>query len=138
MSTADRNAALMARYYDEVFNRRNLDFLREHVHPDVVGHGPGVDDEVRGIDQVAAFSAYVFEVYEDYSLTVEDVVAQDDRVVVRGRVSAVHRPTGRPVRFFGLTQYRLERGRIREYWRAYDRHDLYDHQLGGWRPAGPG
>jgi predicted ester cyclase len=138
MSTADRNAALMARYYDEVFNRRNLDFLREHVHPDVVGHGPGVDDELRGIEQVAAFSAYVFEVYEDYSLTVEDVVAQGDRVVVRGRVSAVHRPTGRPVRFFGLTQYRLEHGRIREYWRAYDRHDLYDHQLGGWRPAGAG
>jgi len=135
VSTAEKNAALMARYYDEVFNRRNLEFLREHLHPEVVGHGPGVGDEVRGIEQVAAFSAYVWEVYDDYRLTVEDVVAQGDRVVVRGSVSAVHKPTGRPVRFFGLTLYRLEHGRIREYWRAYDRHDLYDLQLGGWRPV---
>jgi len=28
-----------------------------------------------------------------------------------------------------------EGGRIREYWRAYDRLDLYDRQLGGWRPG---
>lgn len=132
--TAARNAELMRRYYDEVFNRRNLAFMRAHLHPEVVGHGPGADDEVRGADQVAAFSAYVYEVYDDYRLTVESVTAAQDRVVVRGRVEAVHKPTGRPVRFFGITEYRIEDGLIREYWRAYDRHDLYDRQLGGWRP----
>lgn len=132
--TAASNARLMHRYYDEVFNRRNLAFMRAHLHPEVVGHGPGADDEVRGADQVAAFSAYVYEVYDDYRLTVESVTAAQDRVVVRGRVEAVHKPTGRPVRFFGITEYRIEDGLIREYWRAYDRHDLYDRQLGGWRP----
>jgi predicted SnoaL-like aldol condensation-catalyzing enzyme len=118
MAEARSNAALMARYYDEVFNRRNLAFLREHLHPEVVGHGPGADDVVRGVEAVVAFSAYVWEVYDDYRLTVEEVVADGDRVVVRGSVTAVHRPTRRPVRFFGLTMYRLEGGRVREYWRA--------------------
>lgn len=131
------NAALMARYYDEVFNRRNLDFLRAHLHPEVVGHGPGADDELRGIEAVVAFSAYVWEAYDDYRLTVEDILADGDRVVVRGSVTAVHRSTGRPVRFFGLTLYRVEQGLVREYWRAYDRLDLYDRQLGGWRPPAP-
>ena len=134
MSTPATNAALMERYYDEVFNRRNLGFLREHCHPDVVGHGPGADDIIRGVDEVAAFSAYVYEVYDQYRLAVEDIVAQGDNVVVRGSVTAVHRPTGKPVRFFGLTQYRIEHGKICEYWRSYDRYDLYEHQLGGWRP----
>jgi ketosteroid isomerase-like protein len=134
MSDAQANAALMRRYYEEVFNRRNLAFLREHLHPDVVGHGPGIDDEVRGPERVAAFSAYVIEAYDVYRYTLEETVADGDRVVVRGRVSAVHRPTGRPVRFFGITIYRLEDGLIREYWRAYDRLDLYDRQLDGWRP----
>jgi predicted ester cyclase len=134
MNDAAANAALMRRYYDEVFNRRNLAFLREYLHPEVVGHGPGIDDEVRGVEQVAAFSAYVFEAYDDYRFTLEETVAEGDRVVVRGRVSAHHRATGLPVRFFGITVYRLEDGRIREYWRAYDRLDLYDRQLGGWRP----
>lgn len=128
------NAALMRRYYDEVFNRRNLGFLRAHLHPEVVGHGPGADDVVHGAEEVVAFSAYVYEVYDDYRLTVDDVVAEGDRVVVRGSVTALHRPTGRRVRFFGITIYRLEDGRVREYWRAYDRHDLYDRQLGRWRP----
>lgn len=130
------NAALMARYYDEVFNRRNLAFLREHLHPGVVGHGPGADDAVRGIEAVVAFSTYAWQVYDDYRLTVEEVVASGDRVLVRGSVTAVHKPTGLPVRFFGLTLYRLEGGLVREYWRAYDRLDLYDRQLGGWRPPG--
>jgi predicted ester cyclase len=132
---ARSNAALMARYYDEVFNRRNLAFLRDHLHPEVVGHGPGAEDSVHGIEAVVAFSAYVWQVYDDYRLTVDDIVAEGDRVVVRGSVEAVHKPTGRPVRFFGLTLYRLEDGLIREYWRAYDRHDLYDRQLGGWSPS---
>ena len=132
--TAAANDALIRRYYDEVFNRRNLGFLRAHLHPDVVGHGPGADDEVRGIEQVVAFSAYVWEAYDDYRLSVEGAVAAGDRVVVRGLVTARHRATGRPVRFFGLTEYRLEDGLIREYWRSYDRLDLYDRQLGGWRP----
>jgi len=134
MSDAVANAELMRRYYEEVFNRRNLAFLRDHLHPDVVGHGPGADDVVRGADQVAAFSMYVFEAYDDYRFTLEETTAQGDRVVVRGRVTATHRATGRQVHFFGLTEYRLEGGRIREYWRAYDRLDLYDRQLGGWRP----
>ena len=135
MSEAGSNAALMRRYYEEVFNRRNLAFLREHLHPDVVGHGPGADDIVRGADQVAAFSMYVFEAYDDYRFTLEQTIAQGDRVVVRGSVTATHRATGKPVRFFGLTEYRLEAGKIRAYWRAYDRLDLYDAQLGGWRPG---
>jgi len=134
MNERAANAALMQRYYEEVFNRRNLAFLREHLHPEVIGHGPGIDDEVRGADQVAAFSMYVFEAYDDYRFTLEQTIAQGDRVVVRGRVSATHRATGKRVCFFGLTEYRLEAGKIREYWRAYDRLDLYDRQLGGWRP----
>ena len=136
MDTPEANAALMRRYYDEVFNRRNLEFLRQHLHADVVGHGPGLADVLRGRDQVAAFSAYVWEVYEDYRLTVESVIAQGDTVAVRGSVRAVHKPTGKPVAFFGMTEYKIENGTIIEYWRAYDRLDLYDKQLGGWRPAG--
>jgi ketosteroid isomerase-like protein len=132
-----RNAALMRQYYDEVFNGRNLDFLRVHLHPDVVGHGPGADDESRGIEQVVAFSAYVFQAYDDYRLTVDEVLAEGDRVMVRATVTARHRATGRSVRFFGISLYRLEEGLVREYWRAYDRLDLYDGQLGGWRPQGP-
>jgi predicted SnoaL-like aldol condensation-catalyzing enzyme len=130
-----QNEALVARYYEEVFNQRNLDFLQEAMREDVVGHGPGFQDRVEGVEQVAAFSAYVYEVYEDYSLTVNELFGSGNLVQVRATVKAVHKPTGKPVEFFGLSIYRLEEGWIAEYWRAYDRLDLYDSQLGGWRPA---
>ena len=128
-------AALVARYYEEVFNQRNLDFLAEAMHPDVVGHGPGMQDEVRGLEDVAAFSAYVYEIYDDYTLTVNELFSSGNLVQVRATVNAVHKPTGRAVEFFGLSVYRLEAGKIAEYWRAYDRLDLYETQLGGWRPG---
>ncbi len=133
---ATANEQLVARYYEEVFNDRNLEFLNEALRNDVVGHGPGMDDRVEGIAQVAAFSAYVYEIYDDYRLTVDQLFGRGDFVQVRATVTAVHRPTGRPVRFFGLSVYRLEGGQIAEYWRAYDRLDLYERQLGGWRPDG--
>ena len=135
MSLPVDNAGLMRRFYHEVYNLRNVDFLRSHLHPEVVGHGPGMGDTVQGIEQVVAFSEYVYEVYSDYRLEVNDVVADADRAVVRGTVTAIHIPTGRPVRFSGMTLYRLEVGLVREYWRVYDRLDLYDNQLGGWRPG---
>ena len=129
------NEALVARYYEEVFNGRNLEFLSEAMHADVVGHGPGLQDEVRGLADVAAFSAYVYEIYDDYQLTVNQLFGSGDFVQVRATVQAVHRPTGRSVQFFGLSVYRVEQGKIAEYWRAYDRLDLYETQLGGWRPG---
>lgn len=128
------NAELMTAYYDQVYNHRNIDFLRAHLHAEVIGCGPGINDEVRGIDQVVAFSQYVYEVYADYRLEVNDVVASGDQVVVRGTVTATHVPTGQAVAFCGMTLYRLQDGLIREYWRCYDRLDLYERQLGGWRP----
>jgi len=129
------NEALVARYYEEVFNQRNLDFLAQAMHADVLGHGPGMQDEVRGLADVAAFSAYVYEVYADYQLTVNQLFGSGELVQVRATVEAVHRPTGKKVKFFGLSVYRLEQGKIAEYWRAYDRLDLYEIQLDGWRPG---
>ncbi len=69
------NAKLMRCFCNEVYNLRNVEFLRAHLHPEVVGHGPGIEDRVEGIEQVVGFSEYVYEVYEDYHLEVNDVVA---------------------------------------------------------------
>ena len=129
------NASLMRRYYDGVYNRRNVEFLSQHLHPEVASNGPGIHDQVRGIEEVVAFSQYVYQVYRGYHLEVNGVVEQGDRVVIRGTVIATHIPTGRPCSFCGLTLYRLQDGLIREYWRCYDRHDFYDVQLDGWRPS---
>ena len=65
----------MCRCYDEVYNRHNVDFPRRHLHPDVVARGPGIEDEVHGIEQVVQFSEYVVRVYEDYQVKVLGITA---------------------------------------------------------------
>jgi predicted ester cyclase len=59
--------------------------------------------------------------------TVEDVIGEDDRVVVRVTGSGTHRgefqgvaPTGRHVTAGGIGIARIEDGRIAEAWAAYD------------------
>lgn len=127
-------AEFMKQFYDQVYNHRNVDYLKAHLHSDVVGHGPGNNDQVEGIDQVVMFSEYVYKVYSDYRLVVDEVVAHGDTAVVRATVNAIHIPTAKPVKFCGMTMYHFEDELIKEYWRCYDRLDLYDTQLKGWRP----
>ena len=47
------NTRLMRTFYDEVYNRRNVDFLREHLHPDVEGRGPGTKGLQMAADHIA-------------------------------------------------------------------------------------
>jgi predicted ester cyclase len=70
-------------------------------------------------------------------MSIEDLIAKGDRVVVRwiarGRHSAEWHglaATGRRVDFAGMDTYRLEGGRIREWWRNDDLYGLLE-QLGG-------
>jgi len=74
-------------------------------------------------DFVAAFGPYKFEV--------EEILASGDRVFVRWRQTGWHRrtlagerPTGKSLTEITSVVYRVEGGRIREYWLQTDRKGL--------------
>lgn len=79
--------------------------------------------------------------FPNYQLTVEDMVAEGDKVAVRFRVRGVHRgalmgiaPTGREVVTEGIIIYRIANGRITEHWLQVDMPSVFQ-QLGA-APAG--
>ncbi len=79
-------------------------FLRDH-------HGP---DDVR---------AYFRDLYQDWEMERYDVteyVAQDDRVIVLGEVAFRHKLTGRHVETKKADIWRLEGGRIMEFFEFFD------------------
>jgi predicted ester cyclase len=63
--------------------------------------------------------------FPDSHLSVEDIVAQGDKVVVRWILRGTHSgdflgvaPTGRRVRVSGMDMYRLSEGKVAEWWHA--------------------
>jgi predicted ester cyclase len=76
------------------------------------------------------------QAFGDYAFTVEELIAQGDRVFVRWRQQGRHlgsidgeAPTGKPLTEIGSAVYRVEGGRIVEYWILLDRKGL-EVQLG--------
>ena len=81
--------------------------------------------------------------FPDVISTIEDIVAEGDRVVARWRARATHLgeyvgvpPTGKEVEFTGISMYRIEGGRIAESWTVEDELGLM-RQIGAVPEAGP-
>jgi predicted ester cyclase len=65
--------------------------------------------------------------FPDVVSTLEDLIAEGDKVVARWRARATHQgeymgvpPTGKEVEFTGISVYRIEGGRIAESWTIED------------------
>ncbi len=75
--------------------------------------------------------------FPDMSATIENVIAEGDKVVTRWTIRGTHQgeteefgpPTGRQVEGGGLSLHRIEGGKIVEEWNSYDNLSLMQ-QLG--------
>jgi hypothetical protein len=131
MSTADvaANKALFKRFHDAA-NTGDFDFLAktidEVVAPDAVIRTP-LPIDATGADALKQIWAMLFTVYPDIRLTVEDVVAEGDKVVARNTVTGTHRgefmgvaPTGKSVTYNEIFIFRFADGRVVETWGVVD------------------
>lgn len=116
-------------------NRDEVDRLADFVAADVLVHAGTTCDipEVRGLPELADVLRRIHRVFPDLHLTLEDMVAEGDRVAVRWTARGTHErewagvpATGRRVTFGGMDLYRYEGGRIREWWRNEDFAHLMD------------
>jgi steroid delta-isomerase-like uncharacterized protein len=80
--------------------------------------------------------------FPDVISTIEDLIAEGDKVVARWRSHATHRgdymgtpPSGKEVQFTGISVYRIEGGKIAESWTVEDQLGLM-RQIGAIREPG--
>ncbi len=127
-SVPDENKAVVRRFFAEVINAGNTDRAGEFVAADYVEHQqpPGAEGR-QGIEIAKAFLAMMRGAFPDYLFTIEDLVAEGDKVVARVTVSGTHRgemmelaPTGKQVRTSGIEMFRLESGKLAEHWATFD------------------
>lgn len=137
----EANKKTVARFYERVLNGGDLGALEQLATPDYEEHDPlpgqgtgrdGLRDRVQAI--ASAFGQ---------RFTVEDVIAEGDRVVVRWTGSGTHvgefmgiPATGRSFTIAGIDVYRVVDKKMAEHWHVVDQFALLQ-QLGLLPPQEP-
>ncbi|MCL4466417.1 MAG: ester cyclase [Chloroflexi bacterium] len=127
---AEDNKALVRRLVEEVWNRGNLAAIDELVALSHVRHIPAPDPQgPQGYKQWVTRTRTAFP---DFHFTIEDLVAEGDRVMVRGTWRGTLQgelqtpwgstipPTGRKLVCKRFSCYRLASGKLLEEWALQD------------------
>jgi predicted ester cyclase len=138
--TAEENEALARRLYAEVISQGNLAAVDELVSSDFIEHN--VLPVPPGRESFKQFVTMLHAAFADLVFTVEDLIGEGDKVVVRGGVRGVHRgvfrgiaPTGKPVHWTAIHILRVRGGEVAERWVEVDMLGLLQ-QLGAVPPLG--
>ena len=129
MST-EQNKALVRRLMEEVFNRGNTSLVDELFAPDFVEHEelpPGIPPGREAVKQLPTIFRRAFP---DFKITIDEVIAESDKVVVRSTWSTwsgTHKgefmgipPTGKSVSFGVIDIIRIAGGKFVEHWGQMD------------------
>jgi steroid delta-isomerase-like uncharacterized protein len=125
MST-EQNKALIHRLFEEVFNEKRSDRADELIARDYIDHG-AVPGQAPGVEGAKQRWAMYFAAIPDMHTTIDDMVAEEDKVTVRWTVGGTQQaalmgipPTGKHFRTGGISIYRLAEGKIAEQWEQAD------------------
>ncbi len=134
MST-EENKALLRRYIKEVWDKQNPAAVDEFLAPDYKRHRSPTIEPLTRDDQKQLLTKFR-AAFPDIQLTVEEIIAEDDRVAFRSTIRATHQneflgiaPTGKKVTVGLVDVIHIENGKFVEQWGGPDFLDLVQ-QLG--------
>ena len=123
---SEQNKALVQRFYDEVVTQGNIDLIDELVSEDLVEHEefPGLEPNREG---VKAFFRMIRAAFPDLTFTIEDILAEGDRVAARVTVRGTQKgewmgipPSDRHIEVTAIDFLRFEDGKAVEHWGVMD------------------
>ncbi len=125
---SEQNKMIVQRYVAEVSNRRNRAAIDELIAVDYLHHADGgVSFDLRGPALIQREVAALTAAFANPHWTIEDLIAEEDKVVYRWTARGVHQgefmgiaATGKPVSLTGITILRIESGKIAERWGSAD------------------
>jgi steroid delta-isomerase-like uncharacterized protein len=131
MST-QANKVLVRRYYSEVLNQQNLTLIDELYAPIIdLADGSSIARE-----QFKGLAEMTLKALPDAKATIEDQIAEGDKVVTRWTARGTHRDnlfgfpaTGKPVTLKGIHIHQIVDGKIAALWEEFDMFGLRQ-QLG--------
>jgi predicted ester cyclase len=121
------NKALVRRYYEEVLNQGQLKVFDELADSSFVSYLP--DGSSTGLDIYKQAIAGTLAAMADLNVTIEDQIAEDDKVVTRWKATgtlqvefAGIKPNGKPITVTAIHIHRVQNGKLIEHWEAINLH----------------
>lgn len=127
MST-EANKAIVVQLYEEVWNCGNLDLADKLIAPQAVTHDPHLSPFAPGGPQgLKAAVTMRRRAFPDDHHTIEDLIAEGDKVVARLTHSGTHQgaffglpPTGKHISMTSIHIFRFTDGQLVEHWANRD------------------
>jgi predicted ester cyclase len=122
--SVEQNQASMRQVIEEAFNKGNYSVLWDHFDPDFIEHQFGLHPTVEGMQGDIQFLRRAFP---DFTLTIEDMLAQGDQVWMRMTARGTNRggfmgpPNGKSFEIAVFDVCRFKDGKIVEHWGSPDR-----------------
>jgi steroid delta-isomerase-like uncharacterized protein len=125
MST-EANKTISQRSFEEIWNQGKLDAIDALYDANQVSHGLGIDVPP-GTAGLRQFVSIYRTAYPDTHFTIDDQIAEGDKVVTRWSATGTHRgefmgipATGKRVTVTGIAINRIVGGKIVETWNNFD------------------
>jgi steroid delta-isomerase-like uncharacterized protein len=122
----EENKAIAQRWLEKL-NKKETDGAEELLAADFVCYMPGLPVPLRGIEAFKQFTSTLWAAFPDFHYTVEEMVAEGDKVDMRWNAHATHTgafmgipPTGKQITVTGTNTYRITSGKIVEQRSDYD------------------
>ena len=132
----EENKAIVQRYVDEIQNEHNLDAIESIFSSDFIDHMDSFGGLFQGLDGLKRGYAALLNAFPDLHVTVEDMIAEDDKVVIYKTATGTHREeylgipaTGKKIKFTNIYIFRIRDKKIAEYWGLFDEYGV-KRQLG--------
>ena len=118
--TIDQNKQLILRLFGEVFNQQSLSVIDELYDLNVVDHS-AFQDQAPGVEGIKSAIKGFFGIFGNLKITVEDIIAEDDKVVTREVWRGTHKPSGKTAKGTVIHIFRIREGKIADEWsRGWD------------------
>jgi predicted ester cyclase len=104
-------------HFEEFVNQKNLQIGHVNFAPDFVDHGSDVPPGMpAGPAGAIEYVNGALQRFPDLHVQIEDMIAEDDKVVVRNLWTATDSQTGRRLQFRGIVIWRIADKKIVERW----------------------
>ena len=121
------NKGLVRRFYNEVWDRGNVEFTYQVFHDDYVRHDLRPSQALSGPAGQAKIAEDFRRAFPDLRFEVDLVFGEDDLVAARWTATGTHigpwgllEPTGKQATFSGVNIFRFDDGKVVEIWNHRD------------------
>lgn len=116
----EANIEIVERYFDELMNQNILNITPEIIDEDIIYHRAKHKGDRRGMEDFVQYIQLNNLHFPDLIFETEDMIADDDKVVVRFTATGTYQTNGRQVIVEGIRIFKIADNKIKEIWEQMD------------------